>query len=78
MWTMEELTRLNDLCSRYVLVFSDEIHSDLVFPGHKHIPYQTVNQDAAGRSVTAMAPSKTFNIAGLKSLCPDYQESGTV
>ena len=67
-WTMEELTRLNDLCSRYhVLVFSDEIHSDLIFPGHKHIPYQTVNQDAAGRSVTAMAPSKTFNIAGLKS-----------
>lgn len=67
-WTMEELTRLNELCSRYhVLVFSDEIHSDLIFPGHKHIPYQTVNGDAAGRSVIAMAPSKTFNIAGLKS-----------
>ena len=67
-WTMEELGRLNELCRRYnVLVFSDEIHSDLIFPGHKHIPYQTVSEDARMRSVTAMAPSKTFNIAGLKS-----------
>ena len=67
-WTMEELGRLNELCRKYnVLVFSDEIHSDLIFPGHKHIPYQTVSEDAAARSVIAMAPSKTFNIAGLKS-----------
>lgn len=67
-WTREELEKLNELCRRYhVLVFSDEIHSDLIFPNHKHTPYQAVSEDAAHRSVIAMAPSKTFNIAGLKS-----------
>lgn len=66
-WTREELEKVADLCDKYqVLVFSDEIHADLVYPGHKHIPYPLVNETAAQHSVIAMAPSKTFNLAGLK------------
>ncbi len=66
-WTRDELTKIDALCQKYhVLVFSDEIHSDIVYPGHKHIPYPTVSQHAAETSILAAAPSKTFNIAGLK------------
>lgn len=67
-WTQEEMERMVELCAKYnVLVFSDEIHCDLVFPGHKHIPFAKVSPKAAEISILAMAPSKTFNIAGLKS-----------
>lgn len=67
-WTREELEKIDALCEKYnILVFSDEIHSDLVFPGHKHIPYAMVSDHAAQNSILAMAPSKTFNLAGLKS-----------
>jgi cystathionine beta-lyase len=48
-----------------VFVFSDEIWSDIILAGHKHIPTQSVNEDAKMRTVAAYAPSKTFNIAGL-------------
>lgn len=66
-WTREELERIDALCEKYgVLVFSDEIHNDLVYPGHKHIPYAMVSDHAARTSILAMAPSKTFNLAGLK------------
>jgi cystathionine beta-lyase len=65
-WTREELTRLADLCKRYdVLVISDEIHADLVHAPHKHIPFASVSDDASKRTITLMAPSKTFNTAGL-------------
>ncbi len=67
-WTREELEKVAALCEKYnVLVFSDEIHCDLVYPGHKHIPYPCVSESAAQHSIIAMAPSKTFNLAGLKS-----------
>ena len=67
-WTREELEKVDELCAKYnVLVFSDEIHCDLVFPGHKHIPYPCISEHAAQNSIIAMAPSKTFNLAGLKS-----------
>ncbi|MBR3541247.1 MAG: aminotransferase class I/II-fold pyridoxal phosphate-dependent enzyme, partial [Bacteroidales bacterium] len=48
-------------------VISDEIHADLTLPGHKHVSYSTVSTAAANHSITFMAPSKTFNIAGLGS-----------
>ncbi|MDD1782550.1 PatB family C-S lyase [Enterovibrio sp. ZSDZ35] len=49
-----------------LLVCSDEIHCDLILDGHlKHIPFASINERTAQRSVTLMAPSKTFNIAGL-------------
>lgn len=55
-----EVYRQND-----VTVISDEIWSDLVLPGHKHIPPQSVSEDARQRTVALYAPSKTFNLAGL-------------
>ena len=67
-WSKEELEKVAELCSRYnVVVLSDEIHSDLVFPGHKHIPFATVSPWAEQMTVTTLAPSKTFNVAGLKA-----------
>ena len=66
-WTREELEKLVDLCAKHnVKIFSDEIHSDLILNG-KHIPYLAVNEKAKEIGFMVAAPSKTFNIAGLKS-----------
>jgi cystathionine beta-lyase len=65
-WSREELQQLADLCITYkVLVISDEIHSDLLLFGHRHIPFATLGKDIADLTVTCMAPSKSFNLAGL-------------
>ncbi|MHB1627478.1 MAG: MalY/PatB family protein [Bacilli bacterium] len=65
-WTREELLRLGELCLRRdVLLVSDEIHADLVFSGHTHIPFTALADELAQRSIVFAAPSKTFNIAGL-------------
>lgn len=65
-WTEPELKRLAALCSsRGVIMLSDEIHGDLVFPGYRQIPLATVSPEAAAYTITCIAPSKTFNIAGL-------------
>jgi cysteine-S-conjugate beta-lyase len=65
-WTRDELARLAELsAARDLIVVSDEIHGDLVFRGHKHIPTATVSPDLAERTVTCFSPSKTFNIPGL-------------
>ena len=54
-----------DLQETYVYVVSDEIWSDLLLNGHKHITTQSVSEDAKQRTVALYAPSKTFNLAGL-------------
>jgi cystathionine beta-lyase len=65
-WTRDELESLAELCVRYqVLVISDEIHSDLVLGGRKHIPLASLGKEIADLTLTCMAPSKTFNLAGL-------------
>ncbi|MGO1247181.1 MAG: MalY/PatB family protein [Oceanisphaera sp.] len=66
-YTQAELQAINDIAERHnVIVCSDEIHCDLLLDeGKPHIPYAAVSDDAANRSVILMAPSKTFNIAGL-------------
>jgi cystathionine beta-lyase len=65
-WTAEELRRIGDICLRHgVIVVSDEIHHDLVFAPHKHVPFASLGPEYAERSVTCIAPSKTFNLAGL-------------
>ena len=67
-WGEEVLRRVADICERHnVIVISDEIHADLTLPGHKHVSYSTVSEAAQRHSLTFMAPSKTFNIAGLGS-----------
>jgi cystathionine beta-lyase len=65
-WTKEELDRLGDIClDNNILIISDEIHSDLIFSGYVHLPLPLVSERIAANCVVCMAPSKTFNIAGL-------------
>ena len=67
-WTADELRRLGDICLRHgVIVVSDEIHHDLVFAPHKHVPFASLGPEYAERSITCIAPSKTFNLAGLQA-----------
>ncbi|AEI50959.1 MalY/PatB family protein [Runella slithyformis] len=67
MFTRKELQRLHDICRRHgIIVCSDEIHCDLVLDNSKeHITYPTLGPEAAQSSLTLLAPSKTFNLAGL-------------
>lgn len=66
-WTREELARLGDICfSHGVTVIADEIHCELVFPGHRYTPFASVSEDFCRRSVTCVSPSKAFNMAGLQ------------
>lgn len=63
----EELERMAEICLRHDMVIcSDEIHCDLVFAGHQHIPIASLAPEIGERTITLMAPSKTYNIAGLK------------
>lgn len=65
-WSFEELEKMGNLCLKYgVTIFSDEIHADLALYGNKHIPIANVSEEISKITVTAMAPSKTFNIAGM-------------
>lgn len=65
-WNKEELSELARIClDKKILIVSDEIHSDLIFPGFKHTPLAAISEEIAQNCVTLMAPSKTFNTAGL-------------
>lgn len=67
-WDAETMKRIAEICYKNgILVVSDEIHSDMALPGNKHIPFATVSELAEQNSITYMAPSKTFNMAGLIS-----------
>lgn len=67
-WTREELDRVADICCRnHVILFSDEIHADLIFSGHTHISAGTLEGEIKENVIVAIAPSKTFNLAGLSS-----------
>ncbi len=67
-WTPEELKIMGDICIRNkVIIISDEIHADLVLFGHQHRPLATLSPQIADITVTCMAPSKTFNLAGLST-----------
>lgn len=66
--TSEELTALANFCLEHgILIISDEIHSDLIFNGYKHIPLATLSEEIAQNCIVCMAPSKTFNVAGLST-----------
>lgn len=63
----DELERVAEICLRRDLIIcSDEIHADFIYNGHRHIPIASLSPEIASRTVTLMAPSKTFNIAGLE------------
>ena len=64
-WSREELCKMGHLCQKHgVIVFSDEIHGDLVYPRFKHIPFASI-EDFAEITITGISPAKSFNIAGL-------------
>ena len=65
--TRDELVQISEVVDRHRgRVFSDEIHAPIVFPGHEHVPYASVSDVAAGHTITAIAASKAWNLAGLK------------
>ena len=65
-WTAVEIGKIAEICERHGLfVIADEIHFDLVFPGHPHVSFGTVTGPLAERTILCTAPSKTFNLAGM-------------
>ena len=69
-WDQETLKRIGDLCARHhVLVVSDEIHCDIIAPGREYIPFASVSKTNLNNSITCIAPTKAFNLAGLQSAC---------
>lgn len=67
-WTREELARMAEICiANDVLLVSDEIHSDLIFHGKKHIPTATLSEEIAGKIISCISGTKTFNLAGLQA-----------
>ncbi|MFX0049907.1 MAG: MalY/PatB family protein [Candidatus Hodarchaeota archaeon] len=66
-WSKKELRKLGDIClENDVLVISDEIHCDLIFPEHKHVVFASISEEFAQHSITCTAGSKTFNLAGFQ------------
>jgi cystathionine beta-lyase len=67
-WTKTELLEMARLCLKYdVLILSDEIHSDLIYPNYQHIPIASLYEEISQQTITCMSPSKTFNMAGLQA-----------
>lgn len=67
-WSREELARLGRIClENDVLIVSDEIHFDLIFPGRHHTVFSLVSDEIADRCIVCTAPSKTFNLAGMQT-----------
>ncbi|MBR6259526.1 MAG: pyridoxal phosphate-dependent aminotransferase [Oscillospiraceae bacterium] len=66
-WTREELSKLGELCLKHgVKIVSDEIHSDFVYPGSRHIPIASISEELSDICVTCTSPTKTFNLPGLQ------------
>jgi cysteine-S-conjugate beta-lyase len=67
-WYPDELSELADIClENNILIVSDEIHCDLVMPGFKYTPLASLSEKIANSTITCLAPSKTFNLAGLST-----------
>jgi cystathionine beta-lyase len=66
-WTADELIQMGDLCLKHnVIVVSDEIHEDFIYPGYRHTVFAGIRPEFEGISVICTAPTKTFNLAGLQ------------
>lgn len=69
-WDIESLERIGEMCAKYnVLVISDEIHCDLTAPNKNYIPFASVSKVNQMNSITCIAPTKAFNLAGLQTAC---------
>lgn len=67
-WSKETLIEIIRLCAKYdTMILSDEIHADLVYPGHTHYPLASLADNEADRIITCVAPTKTFNLAGVQA-----------
>lgn len=67
-WTIDELKKISEICLKNnVTVLSDEIWNDIIMPGYKHTVFAKISEEAKNNSIICTAPSKTFNIAGLKA-----------
>ncbi len=67
-WSRETLAKVGELCAKHhVLVVSDEIHCDLTDPGREYVPFASVNEVCRDNSITCIAPTKTFNLAGIQT-----------
>ena len=67
-WKKQELMELGKIClEKEILIISDEIHADLIYNGYKHIPIASLSEELSYNTITMIAPSKTFNVAGLHS-----------
>ena len=76
-WSRGDLARIGGLCKKYhVLVFSDEIHCDLTAPGCGYVPFASVDETCRMNSITALAPTKAFNIAGIHTAAVMVPEEG--
>ena len=76
-WPAEELAAIGDLAKKYgVTVISDEIHCDLTDPGKSYVPFASVSEACRQVSVTCLAPTKTFNIAGIQTAAVCVPEPG--
>lgn len=79
-WRRDELERLGEICVRHdLIIVSDEIHADLIYPGHKHLPTASLAPELARRTITLNSPGKTFNTAGLQTayaITPDPAPRG--
>ncbi len=68
LWSKDEMLKVNNLCLKHgVTVISDEIHCEMVMPGHEYTPFATISQEAQVNCITCGSPSKSFNIAGLQA-----------
>lgn len=75
LWSREELEKVGEICLRHHLILvSDEIHSDLIYPDHRFVPAPSISEEIEKISITCASPSKTFNIPGLRhamAIIPD-------
>lgn len=70
LWTKEEICRMLSICNKYhVMVYSDEIHGDIIMPGQTFTSVLELPEEIAGNAVVLTAPSKTFNLPGLQTSC---------
>lgn len=81
-WTKEELEQMAEICLKHdVLIISDEIHADLVYPNVRHIPIASLSEEIANQTITCMSPTKTFNLAGLQAsyiVTPDAEKKKAI
>lgn len=74
-WTRDELLRIGMLCKKHgVLVLSDEIHCDITSPGKEYIPFASLSDELRDISITCIAPTKAFNLAGIQTAAVSVPE----